>query len=328
VKKIFLIGVIVGLMGCLGCGGDDDPVGPELPTIITVTAATGSVAPAGDSVHDAVWTGIASTNIPIAVDQFSSASKRRPDNALAVASSVAVQALVVSDSLYLRLAWDDATWDCWPGRFEVTSFDIGTVAHFTRDVLSFKEDQVMVFFDGGIEFGWDVWNWRMTTTGAGYLAEGAVLSGTTLTVDPGDDDLAMSNEVIGFGQPIYMHPEGPANQSYRLLSADAVSCVFTLGWTLGDLIPGWIINGTLYQEAPVTRGGRFDIDAYSRHSSGEYVVVLKRTLNTGHETDLDMSSLSTVNVRLGITDNADFRFNAGSTHQGFSNTFKLNLPQD
>jgi len=326
VKKLFLIGVIVGLMGWLGCGGDDGPVDPPPPTIITITAATGSVAPAWDSVYDTVWTGIASTNVPIAVSAFSSASKRRPDNALAVTSGVGVQALVVGTDLYLRLTWDDATWDCWPGRFEVTSFDYDTVAHFTQDALSFKEDQVMIFFDGGTAFGgWDVWNWRMTTTGAGYLAEGAVLAGTTLTVDPGDNDLASSN--LGFGgQPEYMQPEGPANLDYRLLQSTAIAIDHYQAWSLGDFVSGWIINDSLYQQDVSTRGGRFDIDAYSRHSSGEYVVVLKRALNTSLETDLDMSSLSTVNLRLGITNNADFLFYAGSSNQGFSNTFKLSLP--
>lgn len=326
-KKIFLIVTVVGLMSWLGCGGPDDPVGPEPPTIITVTAATGLVAPARLSVDDTVWTRIASTNIPIAVDQFSSASKRRPDNALAVASAVGVQALVVGDSLlYLRLVWDDATWDCWPGRFSVTSFDYDTIAHFTQDALSFKEDQLMILFDGGTAFGgWDVWNWRMTTTGAGYLAEGAVLAGTTLTVDAVDNNLAFSN--LGFGgQPEYMQPEGPANLDYRLLQSTAIAIDHYQAWNLGDFVSGWVINGSLYQQDASTRGGRFDIDSYSRYSSGEYVVVLKRALNTGGETDLDLSVLSTVNVRLGITDNADFRFNAGSTHQGFSNTFKLSLP--
>jgi hypothetical protein len=334
-KKLLFVSVIVGLTSLLGCGGDDGPTEPVVPTIITVTAATSATAPARLNVVDPIWNTITPKNIPITVDNFSLAAKRRPNNALAVASSVAVQALVVGDSLYLRLAWDDDSWDRWPGRFEVTSFhEASGWAQFTRDDLAAKEDQAMVFFDGGADFGWDVWNWRMTTTGGGYLAEGAVLDGTTLTVDPGDNDLVILNQDEGFSLPNYMHPEGPSNQSYQLFEADAVTMVVNTDsltarygtvWAMGDRVPGWLIDGDYSLQTLAARGGRFDIDSRSRHSSNEYVIVLMRELNTGRATDFNMSDSTTVDVRIGISNNSDFRFNAGSSQQGFSKTFKLNL---
>lgn len=324
-KRVCLISVLVGLMSWLGCGGDDGPTEPTGPTITTVTAATAAVAPDSVSVDDSIWTRITPTNVTMAVDRFASASKRRPKIAMAVASTVAVQAVVAVDSLFLRLVWDDATWDRWPGRFRVTSFDFGTLAHFTRDDLSFNEDQLMVLFDKGGSAGWDIWWWKMTTTGGGYLAQGANLTSGDPVVQTGDE-IASRNEDQLSGQPEFMHPEGPNNQSYRLLTEDRVVWNVNLAWVLGDLIPGYTIDGQKYTENSAARGNRWDISARSRHSSGEYVLILRRALDTEKSTDLDLSAQSTINVRLGVTNNADFRFSAGSSKQGFSNTFKLNLP--
>ncbi len=331
-KKILLVGMAVGLMCWLGCGGDD-PVSPPVTTVITVTADTSSTAPARDSVDDPIWTRIASKNVPVVASQFSSANKSRPSSALAVDDGVGVQAVVVGGTdLYLRLTWDDATWDCWPGKLEVTSFFDVTWAQFTR--RGEVEDQLMVMFDGGT-LGWDVWHWRVATTGAGYLAEGTVLDGTTLTVDPGDDDLAVLNQDVGVSQPNFMHPEGPVNQSHQLLEADADTMVvhpdsltarYGTIWALGDLVPGYVYDGLKYLEIPSARGDRWDVGAISEWTSGTYALVLHRALNTGNgETDLDLSGLTTVDVRIGITNNGDFSFTSGSSEQGFSNTFKLVL---
>lgn len=326
-KKIFLVGVAVGLMSWLGCGGDDPPNGPVEPTIITVTAATSATAPERILADDQFWAGIDPKNVPMVASQFSSANKRRPSSALAVADGVGVKAMVVGGTdLYLRLTWVDAISDRWPGQWEVTSFDTlppDTLAHFTQDNLSSREDQAMVMFKGDSDLGWDVWHWRMTTTGAGYLAEGAVLNGSVLTVDAGDE-IADSNKHEG-GWPLYMHPEGPNNQHWWLYADNTAAMVFDSAWSMGDLVPGWTIDGGLYLETPDTRGDRWDVGAFSRFSSEEYTLVLHRALNTGHETDLDLSG--TIDVRIGITNNGDFSFTSGGTQQGFSNTFRLVLPE-
>ena len=333
-KRISLVAPILCLALWLGCGGDDDdgPTDPNGPTTVTVTAATGTVAPARLSVEDTVWTRIAPKTVSIASDRFSSAGKIRPASALAVAGSVAVQAVVVDDTLYLRLAWDDNTYDCWPGRYEVTSFDYpgsDTLAHFTQDELSFREDQAMVFFQNDGATSWDVWQWRLVTTGAGYLAEGYTLTGTALTRDAGAAVVATANDGDA-DQPAYMHLEGPGNESYRLEQSSAVAIVFDLAWQLGQYVPGWLINSTLYlPQYATTRASRWDIGAFSSSYSslsGFHVVVLHRALNTGYPDDLDMIAYSTLNARVGITNNADFSMSMGDTKQGFTSTFVLNLP--
>jgi hypothetical protein len=330
-KKLLLSMLALSLMLWLGCGGDDEPTGPDGPTIVTVTAATGSTAPARLSVEDTVWNRITPTTVAVTADRFVSAGKRRPVSAQAVAGSVEVQALVVSEVLFLRLAWEDDTWDRWPGRFAVVGFQYqgaDTLANFLQDALSFREDQAMVLFQSAGDAIWDVWNWRLATTGAGYLAEGYTLSGTSLLRDAGDAEVAVSN--LGFGgQPAYMHLEGPANEDYRLIEGSVATMDHTLPWSLGQFVSGWIIDDSLYLPHNASaRSSRFDIGAYSRHSSppGEYVVVLQRALNTGDAADLNMTDYTTLDVRIGITNNADFTMSAGDSRQGFSSTFKLKLP--
>lgn len=328
-KKISVVILIISLGLWLGCGGDDKPTDND-DTVITITAATGTAAPARLSVDDTVWNRIAPTTVPMAASRFSSAGKIRPKTAQAVAASVDVQVLVASDTLFLRLVWDDDTWDRWPGRFEVTSFDTlppDTLAHFTPDDLSHREDQVMVFLRGDGYAFWDVWNWRMTTTGAGYLAEGFILSGVDLLSDNGGTPVAISNVHDTTGQPKFMHLSGPDNQNYRLPQSMAVEWSPYLRWKMGDLLAGWVINDTLWQsQIASSRGSRFDIGSYSRHSSGEYVVVLHRALLTGSEDDIDLTGPVTLAARIGITNNADFSMGTGDSRQGFSSTFELVIP--
>ncbi|MCX6834851.1 MAG: hypothetical protein NTW07_06915, partial [candidate division Zixibacteria bacterium] len=224
-KKTLVVFLAMFLMCWWGCGKDNPTEPPPGPTTITVTAATGTVAPARLSVEDSVWNRITARSIAITASRYT-AGKEYPTAALAVADSVRVQAVVVLDTLYLRLSWADATLDCWPGRFVVTDIQypsdpLDTLAVFTQDVLSASEDQAMVFIQAAADSTWDVWNWRLVTTGAGLLAEDFSLSGTTLTRDGGTVAVATSN-LGGAGQPASMEPGGPDNNDYRLFESEAV----------------------------------------------------------------------------------------------------------
>jgi len=328
-KKLSLVLTVLLALGWLGCGEDDEPTAPG-PTTVTVTAATGTVAPARLSVEDSVWNRITPKALAITADRLSS-GKQRPPSLLAVADTVRIQAVVVSDTLYVRLSWSDGTWDRWPGRFAVTGYDIlepDTLAHFTQDALSYSEDQAMLFFQAEGDATWDIWQWRLVTTGAGYLAEGLTLSGTTLTRDQGTVDVATSN-ASEFGQPLYMQPEGFDNQDYRLFESEAVAMDHTLDWEIGDLVAGWVIDDSLYlPQNTAARASRFDVGAVSSYtaSPARYTVVLQRALNTGKGDDLDMSAYSSLRMRIGLTNNSDFVLTQGDTRQGFTSVFRLNLP--
>jgi len=328
-KKLSLVLTIVLALAWVGCGEDDEPTAPG-PTTVTVTAAAGTVAPARLSVEDSVWNRITPKALAITADRLS-AGKQRPPSRLAVADSVQIQAVVVNDTLFVRLSWADGTWDRWPGRFAVTGYDIlepDTLAHFTQDALSYSEDQTMLFFQAEGDATWDIWQWRLVTTGAGFLAEGFTLSATTLTPDQGTVDLAYSN-AGECGQPTYMQPGGPVNQDYRLYNSDAVAMDHTLDWEIGDLVSGWVMDGSLYlPQNAVARASRFDIGAVSSYtpSPARYTVVLHCALNTGKDDDLDMSAYSSLRMRIGLTNNSDFVLTQGDTRQGFTSVFRLSLP--
>lgn len=326
-RKLNFAILLISMGMWLGCGGDDDPVGPDEPTIITVTAVAGSTAPARMSVDDAVWTAITPKTIPITASQFSVA-KSRPVSALAVAPNVKIQATVVDDTLYLRLAWSDDSWDRWPGRFSVTGFQYpgnDTLPIFTHDNMSAREDQALVLFKGPGEINWDAWQWRMTTTGAAYLAQGYMLIENVLVRDFGNESVVTSNVDTISGNPIYMHTNGQASDSYRLIPDSIVAIDYYLPWDSGQFLPGWIINDTLYQASEAARGSKFDINSFSRYASNEYVVVLSRSL-AGSTNDLDMTGPITLDCKIGITNNADFIMTQGYSEQGFSSTFKLVIP--
>lgn len=331
-KKILVSFLALFLICWLGCSKDNPTEPPPGPTTITVTAATGAVAPARLSVEDSVWNRITARSIAITASRYT-AGKEYPTAALAVADSVRVQAVVVLDTLYLRLSWADATLDCWPGRFAVDNIQIltdppDTLAVFVQDALSAVEDQAMVFIQAAADSTWDVWNWRLVTTGAGLLAEDYSLSGTTLTRDGGTVAVATSN-LGGAGQPALMEPDSPDNSDYRLFASEAVPLNAGVNWSIGDFVAGWVIDDSLYLPQNVaTRGSRYDVGAYSSYagSPARHTVVLLRALASDDAADLDMSALTTVRMRIGITDNSDFSMTTGSTRQGFTGVFELILP--
>ena len=330
-KKTFAVFLALFLTCWLGCS-KDNPTEPPPPTTITVTAATGTVAPARLSVEDSVWSRITPQSIAITATRYT-AGKEYPTASLATADSVRVQAVVVHDTLHLRLSWTDATLDCWPGRFTVDNIQIvtdppDTLAVFAQDALSASEDQAMIFLQAAGNSTWDVWNWRLVTTGAGLLAEDFSLSGTTLTHDAGTVLVATSN-LGGAGQPASMEPGGPDNNDYRLYASEAVPLDAGLNWAIGDRVSGWVIDDSLYlPQNAATRGSRYDVGAASSYagSPSRHTVVLHRALASDDTADLNMSALTTVRMRVGITDNSDFSMTLGSTRQGFTDIFELILP--
>ncbi len=328
-KKLLIFSLLFTSLFLFGCGSDDDDGddnGTNPPPALQVTAATAASAPT--TVDDAVWGTITAKTVPTTSINF---GKLTPTSPAAVANSVSVKAAVHSDRLYMRFEWTDATESVWRESYRVTGRDALSNHAILYHELSSHEDILMVMFEDTAQTLWDVWQWRALTTDGAGLAEGASISGSTYTPDAtslaGGTDVATVNE-DGL-QPMYIHNTLDQFTGHLLIEDETVVFVPAThlplgGWTVGQHIPGHVIDPDVAQDSQ--RGSKWDITAASDYTGGVWSVVLSCDLNTSSADDLDMSSLSQVNMRVAITNNMAFSYSTGSTNQGFSASVPLILP--
>ena len=160
-KKNFALLVFSALLLLIGCGGDD-VVDPGDPTP-KVTAAKSSTGPSLTNVNDPAWNAAAVSKLDLS---GTNAPKLGLSKATAVADSVSVQAIVASDSLFMRFVWDDDSHSVWRDYFVITSLGPPIIFNQNNSIeFDYFEDQLFVMFDGSPNGGWDIWNWRALTTG-------------------------------------------------------------------------------------------------------------------------------------------------------------------
>jgi hypothetical protein len=336
----------------LGCGGKEK--GPtdngEKPQ--RLVANTTVDEPTLDSVNDPVWSTIDSVVVPVSQ---AGNPKLRPPDAAAVPPNVTVKAVKKSDKLYLRLQWSDATFDAYFENYEVDHIIPGTpqavwFKHNDSDLT--QEDQIFVLFDGLPEGGYDVWNWRVLTTGAIGLGKGFnYLSADSLLVADSagtvtDFGIITNPERDLAHQPTYAHKNSSDFHGYLLYTTDTVNYqqvldsiydeylgewvdVFffnTTGWQIGQKIPGWLIDSSLAL-SDEQLGSRWDIKSVSEYDSTAdyYQVVLCRKLYTTFTDDMDLSAVDSVKVKIGIYDSQE-EFDEQTNHRGFSDVFWIILP--
>jgi hypothetical protein len=351
-RRLVPIWVILLLALWVGCGEDKgtDNNG-ETPTPRLV-ADTGVNEPSLESVDDPVWSSVDS--LVISVSQ-SNTPKISPGQSAAIPKDVTVKAVKKGGKLYLRLKWSDATFDAYPDRFEVTSVD--TISepprvHFLRKShVVTEEDQIFVMFDSLPSGGYDVWNWRVLTTGGGGFGKGFTYRNNSLIADENgasSDSVIAAENILQGDVPTYAHKDLSQFNGYVLFIQEAVhymndtlgyyidpvlndtTPIFfynTTGWDSGQIVPGWLIDSNFVHSSEQERGSRWDIRAVSEYidNPGEYHLVLCRKLNTGFNDDLDLSAVDSVKVKIGIFDGQD-DFNIGSSNRGFSDEFWLILP--
>ncbi len=328
-KKLLIFSLLFTSLFLFGCGGDDDGDGPvDPPATLQITAATAATAPT--TVDDAVWGTIAAKAVPTTSINF---SKLTPTSPAAVANSVSVKAAVHSDRLYMRFEWADATQSVWRESYRVTGRDAvqDWIELLHNSTLTHDEDRLMVMFQNAAQGSWDTWQWRALTTDGAGLAEGAKITGSTYTEDAtglaGGTDVATPNE--NGSQPMYIHNTLDQFTGHLLLEDETVVFVAAThsplsGWEVDQQIPGYVIDASVAQNSQ--RGSKWDITAASDYTGGVWSVVLSCDLNTTSTDDLDLSSLSQVNIRVAVTNNEAFSYSTGSTNQGFSASVPLILP--
>ena len=208
-KKIIpaLLALIVFsfIIGCSSDGNGDDN-GTTTPRVVANTTVS---APSMNNPNDAIWNQVDSVTIDVSM---TNAPRKVAPKVAAVPPSVQVQAIKYSEVLYLRLQWADPSFDAWPNYFYVEN--ITNIVNFTHQGLA-EEDQLFVLFEDMADNGYDVWNWRVLTTGAGGLAEDGFFSTSTLqdTVIPDSNGnlgavVAMDNINTEFtNKPLYVHKD-------------------------------------------------------------------------------------------------------------------------
>jgi len=359
-KKLIPISAVLLLGLWIGCG-DDEPNGPEEPTAVRVIADTTVSAPTLSSADEQVWASVYSFRVGVSQGNR---PKLRPPEAAAIPLDIYVQAIKKADNLYLRLQWSDTSFNAYPNRFKVKAVYTGGLlpyVEFENELVSAPpdEDQIFVMFDGLPKGGFDVWNWRVLTTGGAGLGKGYSYTDTLIgdmliqdtliedAVGTAGDSVAIENLAVS-QQPTYAHMYTSEFHGYILYVDSAVHreeaidsiwdsqtqdwmLIFfpnTTGWDIGQVVPGWLINPSFASLDNVERGSRWDIRAVSVYDSLEYQyrVVLCRELNTEFsvDEDIDLSAMDSVKVKIGIYDNQD-SFGMGSSNRGFSDDFWIIL---
>lgn len=315
-----------------GCGGDDDDGGGGGTTTPTLTANKTVGSPSLTNVNDSKWNSVTSTAFEIS---GLNAPKLGVPKSASVSDSVWVQAIISNDSLFVRVYWDDDSHNIWRDYYNIT--DTNKPMSFTHYEAIENEDQLMLMFDGAPGGGWDCWNWRSLTTNEAGLGEGYRYDGT-LTRDAGQVTASNTNPgLLGTAQPTYVHEDTASFTGY-LLPLSAVknytedTTIYgnyinqTDGWTVGQRIPGWIIDTEAKDRPENERNSRLDIAAAGTYSevTNRYLVVMARKLNTGYADDADLSAVTSVKFKVAILNNQSL-FTLGSTSRGFTKDINLTL---
>ena len=323
-KRLTGLMLIVSMLLFVGCGGDDDSGTNPPPASTRVVVANLAAAPSLMNVDDAVWNGISATSLSVATGNLKPAVSKPS----AIPPNISLKAAVHGDSLFLKMVWTDATHNVWREVYTVGDSPPNFNHDCCDDNAVHREDQVFVLFAGLAGGVWDVWNWRSLTTAPGFLAEGMTLDGTVLESDTVSNEAlkpAYRNQPPAGSQPLLMHETGNAFQGNLLYTEDAVSVdFFGYDWQTGQTIPGWIIDTTIFGRIPDIRKSRWAIRAATTWdtTTSQYAVVLSRPMNTGYSDDLNMATLDSVKVKIGILDN-QISINLGSGSRGFTGEFWL-----
>jgi hypothetical protein len=325
-RKLIPILAAIPLVLWVACGDDDGPTDSNGPTAIRVIADQTVGTPSLDDPNDPVWDNVLVTALDI---DETIAPKLGPPIAARVSDSVWLQVIKHTDSLFLRVVWDDDSLHLLKDAFMVTAPSPGV--QFAHNKDAFHEDQLIVMFTLPDSTWWDVWNWRSLTTGPSHLAEGRNYDTSvvdTLISDSGVNKAAWVNPALpGSSTPTYLHQDTSAFQGLIFHFADRVNYRYCLGWEVGQVIPGWMVDTHLVTHVADFPESRWDIKAADDYdaASDRYTVVMGTKLNTGSEKDdMDLSVVDSVKVKIGLLDDQTRLDEAGS-RRGFTAVFWIIL---
>lgn len=355
-KKTIPLFLVFLLAVWVGCGGDDDN-GPGPTPVVTARVVVNSTAgiPGMQSANDAVWDNVEE----VIVDVVKAGALPATAAPTVVTATTTMQAIAAGDNLYIRLQWDDTSFSVWKEHFYVVDASGFPSFNQVSDLEQSEDQLFVMFKDtlvDGKTGYWDVWNWRSLTTGAGNFAEGFNYVDSPLVADADGSkivEIQWKNPDV-FGDPIYVHRDTSEFSGFALylheklhrltdilwVTTDTtvdtnpgppitydttIDTIYeqkwptTTGWTEGQRVPGWMIDGEAQFLTEDELGSRWDTRTVMDFDStdGVYTVVFKRKLTTGYDDDLDMSTLDSVMTRVVILNNGSDIYRA-DTWRGVS----------
>lgn len=317
--RLFGIFLFLGLALLVACS-DDDPVGPDTDPVSRFVASTTATEPTMSSPDEPTWSSVTGTT----VDLNTSGAIAKTN---AAATSVAIKAIVRSGILYLRLEWTDDSLNIWRDAWSLIN---NTSFNFTRNFV-FDEDQVFVMFKMPHTVLWDVWNWRVLTTGGAGLAEGKTFNDTSFVSDVGSQTPVKENaRIIDDPRPRWIHTTKSAYTDPILFLSESVEAQsdFGPGWQTGMRVAGWVIDLSVRDLLIANPQSRWDIEAVDSYNAetNKYKLVLARNLYTGFYEDIDLRDFDSVQIKVGVVDNQDEIGVNNNSSQRFSDALWLVLP--
>ena len=350
-KKLFPLLLVFVMIVWIGCG-DDGPTDPVIDPDLRISVNTTAGDPGMTNVNSAIWNNVDTVRVEVFKSGLNSLL---PAKLSVVALTALIQALVHNDDLYLRVQWEDTSFNAWREHYYVSDDTSGFVQIDRKDIVEQAEDQLYILFKNPDTNStiWDAWNWRVLTTGAGGFAEGYNYSSAdSLSLDAAGTKvvkIGWENPTV-FGEPTYVHQDTSEFNDYILyldeklhrnqdpVGIQAIDSLTdpanpdtnwyywptTSGWTLHQKIPGWMIDRDAKDLSEEQLGSRWDIRAIMEYDETNdiYTVVLKRKLNTGYDDDFNMATSDSIKTKVVIMNNMEELYE-GSTWRGVSENLWL-----
>ena len=139
----------------------------------------------------------------------------------------------------------------------------------------------------------DVWHWKAARTNPAGFADDQYMDQEKRKNDPGEAAYKENIEKQG-ASPAFMFADGTGASPF--LFASEAKPFNDSRFKSGDKLPAFVLK--------TPTGDRADIEAYGIYKDGFWTVILKRPLNTRHNTDVQFVSGKEYNFSAAIFDNA------------------------
>jgi hypothetical protein len=284
---------------------------------LVITANHIKTAPSG--LDDPVWSKAEAVQLLVEGREKSAGSN----------GTVTTRALYTDDSLYFLFKWKDPTrsitkqswqfdgqkWHHLQGNedriallFEITRINKFTTrgcavtCHSPADV---PRDKWKFATKTDVEKG-DLWHWKAARSAPYNYADDAWLTlagnptgsyretGRRKDTGAGGD---VKNQTVDESRPYYMQdPNKKPSVPGFLFIEEAIEITDYSSFKAGDIIP--------YRLPVRPSGSRFDVKAISRYVDGEWMVMLYRKLNTGHDDDVVFNPMKNYSFALAVFDDS------------------------